>query len=372
MNILIYQPRVSYYVGGAEIVAREQARFLQKLGHHVSILTTRSDYIEPCKSFHEFIDENSDIDIHYLDLPQALAWIYEQKAGHDWDRWNLESLNVARHALSHFDFTPFDLIAYHNVLDAIGCPLQMPSIIHLHGYPETIDDMCRLVLMEEQRPLVAVSNLVGQKWKELASIKQTVPTIYNGIDTKRFAPEDTKPLYDFLYIGRHIEIKGIQYIIKALSLIDEKEAKLAIAGTGPYTAELKKMVDDLGLSQQVDFLGFVPDEKLCSLYNQSKIIVLPSYAREGVLTTMLEAAACARPVITTQNTSMEEFLKDGVNGLTVPGQDSHALSQAMSKLYHDKNLRDMLGQNNFKSVTQDWSWEQQAFKLSNLYETLIK
>ena len=64
-------------------------------------------------------------------------------------------------------------------------------------------------------------------------------------------------------------------------------------------------------------IGYIPNGELIGYYNKSKICVFHSFAREGVLTTMLEAASCGRPIITSNCCGMPDFLKHELNGLLV-------------------------------------------------------
>jgi len=76
MKILIYQPRVSYFTGGGEIYPLQNAKFFTKLGHDITILTTRADFLTPSDYFTNFIKNNKDVKIKYLDLDESFKDIY--------------------------------------------------------------------------------------------------------------------------------------------------------------------------------------------------------------------------------------------------------------------------------------------------------
>ncbi len=373
MKILIYQPRVSYYVGGGEVVPLEQAKGFRKLGHEVTILTSSAPFIKKSDYYNRFVKENSDIEIIELEIPEELSYIYETTPGTVWKRWDTESLYFSKLALLKVDLDKYDIVAYHNIIDSLSSPIKKPSILHLHGYPEKMNYICDL-LLSKVRPVVAVSYLVAKRWVEMTGY-DFIPVIQNGIDTLRFSPSETDKKYDLLYIGRIIEVKGIQYIIDALKILKEKQQitpTLAIAGKGDYTQDLEFQVKELGLEDQISFLGYVPDEDLPNLYNSSFVTVLPSYAREGVLTTMLESSACGIPTITTEGTSMTEFLDDRFNGLTTKLKDAESLASSIFEILDDNKLRNTLSENTLKKVREQWPWDVKIRKLECVYEQVIK
>ena len=96
MKILIYQPRVSYYTGGGEVYPLQTARFFAELGHDVTVLTVRASYIEECEYFQKFVVSNPKVKIAYMDLDDNYKDIYAETPGVNWERWDKESVYVAR------------------------------------------------------------------------------------------------------------------------------------------------------------------------------------------------------------------------------------------------------------------------------------
>ncbi|MCQ4191230.1 glycosyltransferase, partial [Methylocystis suflitae] len=90
----------------------------------------------------------------------------------------------------------------------------------------------------------------------------------------------------------------------------------------------------------VEWLGHITD--MPTLLAEADIVVLPSY-REGLPKTLIEAAACARPLITTDVPGCREVVMDGVDGLLVPARDAKALACAIAKLHDNPTLAKRLG-----------------------------
>ncbi|MDD4476596.1 MAG: glycosyltransferase family 4 protein [Patescibacteria group bacterium] len=369
MKIAIFQPRVSYYIGGGEVIPLEHTHFLSLRGHSVTIVTTRAPFIKESEYFKNFCVENKDVRIAYIDVPKYLSWIYHITPGINWCRWHLESLRVGQLAFKYFLKHKFDLVVVHNVLDIISLPGEQKSIMHLHGYPSYIDPIYEACLSLPDR-LVAVSKYIKNQWQSKMKLnKCNLAT--NGVRSDYFKPNPSLlKQYDVLYIGRLVPIKGLSYLIEAISKIYKQipNLRVVIAGTGPEEAPLKALSRKLGLSGQIKFVGHVNSSELSDFYNSARIAVFPSYDREGILTTMLEAASCGLPIITTTACSMKEFLHHNKNGLLVQPKNSAHLARAILKLYRSEKLQRRLGMAARRSVINGWDWNKKIKSLEKIYE----
>lgn len=370
MKILIYQPRASYFVGGGEVYPLQNAKFFAKLGHDVTLLTTKADFLEESEYFKDFIKENPDVKIEYLILDDNFKEIYDIPAGIDWTRWDRESLWVARLAYEYLNKYDYDIIAVHNVIDTLAVPFNKRHILELHGSPTELNYICKFVL-EREKKLIAVSQNVKEKWIKLgASPNITICT--NAIDDTVFVPDKlNKRELDLLYVGRLIPVKGVQYILEALKLLKDKydlKPNLKIIGKGPYMSELEKISNDLKVNEQVTFAGYVSQEELIESYQSAKIAVLPSYDKEGIMSTLLEAASCMTPSITTRGTSMEEFAKENENALLVAPSNAEDICEKIYMLLTNENLAKQIASNAYTVVKEDYTWLSKAKELIKIYE----
>ena len=221
MNLAIYQPRISYYVGGGEVVPLQQAHFLSLLGHKVTVVTTRASFIKPSDYFLKFVKANPKIKIKYLDLSANLKWIYNELPGKRWIRWDYESLHVGRLAFVYFLKNKFDLIAIHNYFDVLAIPDDQKSVLHLHGYPAESNYMHEL-LANIPTTFISVSSLIKTKWQKMTNIKN-IDVATNGINSYYFKPDKKISIkYDVIYVGRLIKTKGVFYLIEALAKLKRK------------------------------------------------------------------------------------------------------------------------------------------------------
>src|SRR5207248_1008621 len=111
-------------------------------------------------------------------------------------------------------------------------------------------------------------------------------------------------------------------------------------------------------------------DDVAEVWARSHIACLPSYYPEGVPKALLEAAACGRPIITSQNPGCLELVEHGVNGLIVPAKDPVALADAIERLVRDPELRCSLGRAARRKVCEEFSEQRIASETLALYERL--
>ncbi len=374
MKILIYQPRVYYYTGGGEVYPLQNAKFFAKLGHEVTILTTRAKFLQPCEYFEKFAKENPDVKIEYLELDDNFKDIYDVPAGMNQERWDRECIWVARLAYEFLSHHKYDIITVHYVLDALAVPFNCKYALHLHGVPNEISYICKLVL-EKQKNLIAVSKNVSQKWIELGAYPN-MQISTNAINEEQYQSNpNIKKDIDMLFVGRLVQIKGIQYTLQALKILKTNYSftpHFTIIGEGPYRQELENFVREFGIEKQVSFCGLVVQDRLLEYYQRAKIAVFPSYEKEGIMSTLLEAASCRVPSITTRGTSMEEFAKDNENALLVNPKDADDLSEKIFLLLNDEKLKEKIATNAYNHVREKYTWLVKAKELIKIYQEDMK
>jgi glycosyltransferase involved in cell wall biosynthesis len=111
-------------------------------------------------------------------------------------------------------------------------------------------------------------------------------------------------------------------------------------------------------------------EEMPSVLAQAHIVVLPSY-REGLPKVLLEAAACGRPVVTTDVPGCREVVRNGLNGFIVPVRDSDALVEALARLIDDPALRRRMGACGRRIVEEAFTAEIVTAQTIQLYRKLL-
>lgn len=171
----------------------------------------------------------------------------------------------------------------------------------------------------------------------------------SGVDCGRFlvrpSAPDGRPLR-VLLAARLLWDKGLaEYIAAARRLRDEGRAiEFLLAGDpdpGNPAAVPEATVREWVADGTVEWLGHVDD--MPALFASVDMVVLPSY-REGLPKGLIEAAACALPLVTTDVPGCRQVVTDGVDGLLVPARDADALARAIARLQDDPELATRLGQ----------------------------
>jgi glycosyltransferase involved in cell wall biosynthesis len=179
----------------------------------------------------------------------------------------------------------------------------------------------------------------------------SVPT---GIDTARFCRRERLAVRAALglpatavYVGILATLrdwKGHSVLFEALAslLPGRPDLRLLVIGDGPYRDRLDSKAAALGVSSRIDFVGHRTDAEvwLAAL----DVFALPSWGDEGVSQALMQAMACALPIVTTPVGSLTEVIHDGATGLLVPPRDAGALAAAIGRLLDEPALAARLGQ----------------------------
>ena len=177
------------------------------------------------------------------------------------------------------------------------------------------------------------------------------------------------------YIGRLVEVKGIQHTIKALSILQEKyhysDFHFQIAGSGPYEDELKKLVQVLNLSEFVSFLGPVFGDNKTKFWKTADLFVFPTYHQEGLPYTILESMAAATPMVLTRMGAMDEVVENHKQGVFIEPEKPEELAKTLFDLLNDRNkLRDMSSAA-LKRVQEAYGIQQLSSNFQQVYRALV-
>jgi glycosyltransferase involved in cell wall biosynthesis len=145
-----------------------------------------------------------------------------------------------------------------------------------------------------------------------------------------------------LAVGRLHPVKGFDLLIDAYAKISARfpSWRVIIIGEGPDESTLKSLCSDLGVSDRVEFLGWVRDVE--TWMARAGLVVLPSRS-EAFGNAILESLAMGAPVISSRCSGPLSMIEDGVNGKLVPVDDSVALKNAMEELLANPGIRECLG-----------------------------
>jgi glycosyltransferase involved in cell wall biosynthesis len=165
-----------------------------------------------------------------------------------------------------------------------------------------------------------------------------------------------------LYVGRLIDLKGVNYLIEAFSQLSKKmdDAVLLIVGEGEWKKKLEKLSEELGIQEKVYFTGNIDNELLGAYYLLSNVFVLPSittYFADACPLVVNEAMTFGKPVITSDAVGTTFMIEDGKNGFVVPERNSEALYKAIETVLSDDVLEKRMGENSKKLIEKDFTYK---------------
>ena len=160
--------------------------------------------------------------------------------------------------------------------------------------------------------------------------------------------------------------KGQRYLIEAAHLVVQQvpDARFVILGEGELREHLEKQVHEHHLEKHVLLPGFRTDVLGCI---KGFDLFVMSSVTEGLGTSLLDAMACARPIVATRAGGIPEIVEDGVNGLLVPVRDHHALADAIVRALKDAALRQRMGDAGFARVNERFTVERMVAETAGVY-----
>jgi glycosyltransferase involved in cell wall biosynthesis len=200
-----------------------------------------------------------------------------------------------------------------------------------------------------------------------------VSLIANGVDSAAFQQAsipDSGPLR-LICVARLIKRKGQQHLIEAVRrLIAERVAvRLDLLGTGDAHGALQAQAAAAGISEHVNFIGYVPREEIAARYAAAHVFVLPSY-NEGMSVATLEALAAGLPVVVTRTGGTADLVTEGVNGLIFSWADVESLVAHLRQLAADRGLARRMGLAS-RARAERFSWEVAATRYLQLFDQIV-
>ena len=290
----------------------------------------------------------------------------------------------------------FDIVHIHSPL----CPLvktSLPIIATIHTpmladtktrFEETADFHARIErfmgkyisfpvemgLINRAEKITTVANSVASELKDYNLNKEEIEVIGNGVDEDIFKPIDNKSDENYiLYTGRLDYRKGLFDLIESSkSILDVyPNVSFFVTGKGILLNQLKKRVNELGVSDNFKFLGYVSREKLITLYQNATIYVMPSHY-EGLPTVLLEAMSSGCPVVATSVSGNLDVLTNDLDGLLVPPKSPKKIAESVIDLLNNEDKRIKMGNAARKTIEERFTWDMIAKRYMVNYENLLK
>jgi glycosyltransferase involved in cell wall biosynthesis len=236
------------------------------------------------------------------------------------------------------------------------------------------------LVAQRARATIALTSYMRDQLAELSPAAATrAELIPAGIDCEHFSPgpgidhpaaANGGPL---LFTARRLVPRtGVSELVRAMPEVvaELPGARLAIAGDGALAAEIRTLIDDLGLGGRVFLLGRVSEAELLGWYRAAKLFVLPTQALEGFGLSTIEALACGTPVVGTPVGGTPEILAEIDPRLLAAGPAPRDLAAAVLGVTRPEGVLEALASRVRARVTPMMAWPTIADRHLELYERM--
>ena len=275
-------------------------------------------------------------------------------------------------------------------------PLELPLVTTFHTLArvkaemgdeeprERIDAETKVVACSE----VLIAN-ADEEQRQLVELYDADPDrieiVAPGVDRAFFSPGSSEgartaigyeggPLA--LFVGRIQPLKGVDIAVQALAQLDDPTTTLMIVGGASgqegdeEVARIMAMIDDLDLTERVQFVDPQPHYALSTYYRAADVLIMPSRSESFGLVA-LEAAACGVPVVAAAVGGLRTLVQDGVTGYLIDVRDPAEYARAMNKILGDREHAAALGAAAAVTASR-YPWSGLAGRLSGIYTDLVE
>jgi glycosyltransferase involved in cell wall biosynthesis len=261
---------------------------------------------------------------------------------------------------------------------------ERPSVCTLYGLPQqasgrdALKERLCVAAAGRSRALIFVSEAARDRFAARYRRRHTWRVLRNGIDVETWSPGPGRLLRK-LRIPASVPVVSINGALRATKghalaiaawhsvLSRVPEARLLIVGDGPERVMLRRQILRAGLHHRVVIAGPIDDEwERVDIVRASDIALLPSYG-EALPMALIEASACARPVVATDVGGVREAVRDGVSGTLIPPGEITAIADALVQLLNDPELRGRMGQAGRILIEERFNMYGWARRLSDIY-----
>jgi len=376
--------------GGIVFLAVDLAREISELGHNVTIYTTDLDFTNGSNKFNKTLPrlekfENFKINRTHTWFSFKLFFVnpslYKQIKNDKPDIIHTIGLRSFQSIIAWFvsKKTNIPLI----VSDQGG--LTTHPFLHQSGlFSKILYNIQNFFVKRiiEHSSAISVANEYEKEIFAEISKKSKIEIIRNGVNLKSLvSKQNFKEKYKInskfiLFVGRFSKVKGIETLIHAFNIIKNElkivNTRLVIMGVDfGYQNEMFELIKKLDLSEQITVIKNPPRDDVISAYGESEFLVLPSQWELSPLVP-LESFAFKRPVIATNAHGIPYTVRNNKNGILVEPENPIQLSDAMTKLLNNLELREKLGLAGYNFVHKECNCVSMAKNSLKLYEEILK
>ena len=268
---------------------------------------------------------------------------------------------------------------------------RIPLVLNFHGAElllirkkKWVKPLLKFAIGQAQA-VFANSSFTASKIKALRNVDvewspygTTLPCLpREGGDLPLPHPKNGK--FKILFVGRHIERKGICYLIEAAKYLPRDQFEIRIVGVGDLTEELKKLASESATpnSAEIIFTGKLSPEALANEYRTANVFTLPAIVdskgdTEGLGVVLIEAMELGLPIVASNVGGIPDVVVNGVSGILVPEKDPQALASAYKRLAAEPELVKQLLAGSRKRIAECFTWDGIIERQIAVYNKLAK
>jgi glycosyltransferase involved in cell wall biosynthesis len=268
--------------------------------------------------------------------------------------------------------------------------LRIPFVVTIHGLD--VFNACfenglaaqwrrkaSLKVFEKARTVICISDKIKRLLASELGESASIQVVYNGTDPEMFEPGDSAhaSLRDapqtILIVGNLLAGKGHELVLNAIGELKHSSRDLysglqcKIIGDGADRERFAALARNLGISEQVHFLGRRRRAEVAEEMRRCTLFVLPS-RYEGLGCVYLEAMASGKPVIACRGQGIDEIIDHGKNGWLIPVDGREELVSALLLLLGNAEVRDQVGRAARQTILAGLTTSHQAQKLREIYQ----
>jgi glycosyltransferase involved in cell wall biosynthesis len=183
---------------------------------------------------------------------------------------------------------------------------------------------------------------------------------------------------NILFVGRLIERKGVEFLLRACRRLQDTDIRFetTVIGEGPERERLGSLARELGISEKIKFLDFVPHSEIGRYFSNASVLVLPSITdwkkeQEGLGMVVLEAMIARVPVVASDSGGIVDAVIHERTGLLVPERDVEGLAEAMKRILTDPAIARTLGDQGHEFAAEKFSQERTGEKTLRMYQNAL-
>lgn len=358
--------------GGSGVVATELGKHLAERGHEAAFISFSSPLRLQQIPARITIHEIHDAGFPFKQYPYTIA--LAAKMTEVARKRGLQVLH-AHYAI------PFAVAAI--IARQMAPELGLKVVTTLHGTDITLvgsHSTMKAVTtwaIESSDAVTAVSHHLKDETYRIFGVKKEIRVIYNFIDMEHHhcsvspsVPPPREPgLPTLMHISNFRAVKRIGDVIRIFAGVRERmEARLVMVGDGPESMKAEQLVRDLGLSDDVEFIGVVDD--IAPVITAAELLLLPSET-ESFGMVALEAMASCVPVVATSIGGIPEVVEHGVTGFLAPVGEVGRMADYCVQILSDEPLRQRLGKAGRARALERFDYRDIISRYESLYEEII-